>query len=199
MSKRILIPIATGCEEMEAITVIDMMVRAGYQVVVASANLDGQLMMKASRGVTLTADCKLLDVIDEEFDVIALPGGVGGAEIFRDNPVLIEMLKQQHNHGRWLAAICATPALVLQHHQLFPQAIMTGHPAFRDHIPTDLWRDQRVTIDTHHQLITSQGPGTALEFAMEIIISLSGKAHAWSVAQPMVTLAALNYHKLGEQ
>ncbi|MDE1248905.1 DJ-1/PfpI family protein [Vibrio aestuarianus] len=199
MSKRILVPIAPGSEEMEAITIIDMMVRAGYQVVVASAAFDGQLTMKASRGVTLTADCKLVDVADEEFDVIVLPGGVGGAETFRDSPLLIEMIKQQHYDGRWLAAICATPALVFQHHQLFPQAIMTGHPAFREHIPTDLWRDKRVTLDVNHKLITSQGPGTALEFAMEIIILLSGKAHAWSIAEPMVTLPTLHYHELGER
>ncbi|MDE1339013.1 DJ-1 family glyoxalase III [Vibrio aestuarianus] len=199
MSKRILVPIAPGSEEMEAITIIDMMVRAGYQVVVASVAFDGQLTMKASRGVTLTADCKLVDVADEEFDVIALPGGVGGAETFRDSPLLIEMIKQQHYDGRWLAAICATPALVFQHHQFFPQAIMTGHPAFREHIPTDLWRDKRVTLDVNHKLITSQGPGTALEFAMEIIILLSGKAHAWSIAEPMVTLPTLHYHELGER
>ncbi len=68
MSKKILVPIAPGTEEMEAVTVIDMMVRAGYDVTVASAAFDGSLTMKASRGVTLTADCKLVDIADDEFD-----------------------------------------------------------------------------------------------------------------------------------
>ncbi len=101
--------------------------------------------------------------------------------------------------GRLVAAICAAPALVLQHHNLYPKAIMTCHPSFHDKIAKDKLRVKRVTYDIDHNLITSQGPGTALEFAMEIIIKLSGKAHAWSVAEPMVTLPTLHYNKLGEQ
>ncbi|CAH0526731.1 DJ-1 family glyoxalase III [Vibrio hippocampi] len=199
MTKKILVPIAPGTEEMEAITIIDVMVRAGFDVTVASADFDGELTMKASRGVTLTADCKLVDVADEEFDVIALPGGVGGAEIFRDSTLLVEMIRQHKYESKWLAAICAAPALVLQTHQLYPQALMTGHPSFKSHIPADLWRDKRVTIDINHKLITSQGPGSALEFAIEIIIALCGKEKAWQVAEPMVTLPTLHYHKMGKQ
>ncbi len=199
MSVNILVPIAPGTEEMEAVTIIDMMVRAGYDVTVASAAFDGALTMKASRGVTLTADCKLVDIADDEFDVIALPGGVGGAEVFRDSTVMIEILKQHIYEGKLVAAICASPALVLQHHNLFPQALMTCHPSFQSHIPESHWRSKRVTIDVNHNLITSQGPGTALEFAMEVIIKLSGKKHAWSIAEPMVTIPTLHYHKIGEE
>ncbi|MCA0934721.1 DJ-1/PfpI family protein [Vibrio alginolyticus] len=199
MSVKILVPIAPGTEEMEAVTIIDMMVRAGYDVTVASAAFDGALTMKASRGVTLTADCKLVDIADDEFDVIALPGGVGGAEVLRDSTVMIEILKQHIYEGKLVAAICAAPALVLQHHDLFPQALMTCHPSFQSHIPESNWRSKRVTIDLNHNLITSQGPGTALEFAMEIIIKLSGKKHAWSIAEPMVTIPTLHYHKFGDE
>ena len=199
MSKKILVPIAPGTEEMEAVTVIDMMVRAGYDVTVASAAFDGSLTMKASRGVTLTADCKLVDIADDEFDAIALSGGVGGAEIFRDSTVMIEILKQHIYEGKLVAAICAAPALVLQHHDLFPQSLMTCHPSLQSHIPEEKWRSKRVTFDINHNLITSQGPGTALEFAMEVIIQLSGKKHAWSVAEPMLPLPTLHYHKLGEE
>ncbi|WP_428774640.1 DJ-1 family glyoxalase III [Vibrio sp.] len=199
MSKKVLVPIAPGSEEMEAVTIIDMMVRAGYQVIVASADFEGQLSMKASRGVTLTADCKLVDVADEEFDAVILPGGVGGAETFRDSTVLVEIVKQQMYDGKLVAAICAAPALVLAHHKLYPEAIMTCHPGFQSNIAADKWRSKRVTLDINHNLITSQGPGTALEFAMEIIIHLSGKAHAWSVAEPMVVLPTLHYHILGDE
>lgn len=198
MTKRILVPIAPGTEEMEAVTIIDILVRAGYEVVVASADFDGKLAMKASRGVTLTADCKLVDVADDEFDAVVLPGGVGGAEIFRDSPVLIEIVKQQKYDGRLVAAICAAPAVVLIHHDLYPGALMTGHPNFKAHIPDDLWRNRRVTYDVNHNLLTSQGPGTALEFAVEIIVQLSGKALAKEVALPMVPVPQLNYDKLGE-
>ncbi|ROV62279.1 DJ-1 family protein [Vibrio ponticus] len=198
MSKKVLVPIATGTEEMEAVTIIDMMVRAGYEVVVASAESDGGLTMKASRGVTLSADCRLVDIADDEFDAVILPGGVGGSEAFRDSTVLVEIVRQQMYEGKLVAAICAAPALVLAHHNLYPDALMTCHPSFESHISAKNWRVKRVTYDVNHNLLTSQGPGTALEFAMEVIIRLSGKAHAWTVAEPMVTIPTLHYHEIGE-
>ncbi|ADT87938.1 DJ-1/PfpI family protein [Vibrio sp. Vb2880] len=199
MTKRILVPIAPGTEEMEAVTIIDILVRAGYQVVVASADFDGQLSMTASRGVILTAAHKLVDVADDEFDAVVLAGGVGGAENFRDSPLLMEVIKQQKYDGRLVAAICASPAVVLQHHDIYPGALMTCHPNFQSHIPQDLWRNRRVTFDVNNNLLTSQGPGTALEFAVEIIVQLSGKALAREVALPLVALPQLNYEKLGEE
>ncbi|ENN6814030.1 DJ-1 family glyoxalase III [Vibrio fluvialis] len=199
MTKRILVPIAPGTEEMEAVTIIDILVRAGYQVVVASADFDGKLTMTASRGVTLTAECKLVDVADDEFDAVVLAGGVGGAENFRDSTLLVEIIKQQKYDGRLVAAICASPAVVLQHHDLFPGALMTCHPNFQERIPQDLWRNRRVTFDVNNNLLTSQGPGTALEFAVEIIVQLSGKELAREVALPLVALPQLNYEKLGEE
>ncbi|BEI22248.1 DJ-1 family glyoxalase III [Vibrio fluvialis] len=199
MTKRILVPIAPGTEEMEAVTIIDILVRAGYQVVVASADFDGKLTMTASRGVTLTAECKLVDVADDEFDAVVLAGGVGGAENFRHSTLLVEIIKQQKYDGRLVAAICASPAVVLQHHDLFPGALMTCHPNFQDRIPQDLWRNRRVTFDVNNNLLTSQGPGTALEFAVEIIVQLSGKELAREVALPLVALPQLNYEKLGEE
>ncbi|MCG6341098.1 DJ-1/PfpI family protein [Vibrio fluvialis] len=199
MTKRILVPIAPGTEEMEAVTIIDILVRAGYQVVVASADFDGKLTMTASRGVTLTAECKLVDVADDEFDAVVLAGGVGGAEHFRDSTLLVEIIKQQKYDGRLVAAICASPVVVLQHHDLFPGALMTCHPNFQDRIPQDLWRNRRVTFDVNNNLLTSQGPGTALEFAVEIIVQLSGKELAREVALPLVALPQLNYEKLGEE
>lgn len=199
MTKRILVPIAPGTEEMEAVTIIDILVRAGYQVVVASADFDGKLTMTASRGVTLTAECKLVDVADDEFDAVVLAGGVGGAENFRDSTLLVEIIKQQKYDGCLVAAICASPAVVLQHHDLFPGALMTCHPNFQDRIPQDLWRNRRVTFDVNNNLLTSQGPGTALEFAVEIIVQLSGKELAREVALPLVALPQLNYEKLGEE
>lgn len=199
MTKRILVPIAPGTEEMEAVTIIDILVRAGYQVVVASADFDGQLSITASRGVILTAAHKLVDVADDEFDAVVLAGGVGGAENFRDSPLLMEVIKQQKYDGRLVAAICASPAVVLQHHDIYPGALMTCHPNFQSHIPQDLWRNRRVTFDVNNNLLTSQGPGTALEFAVEIIVQLSGKALAREVALPLVALPQLNYEKLGEE
>ncbi|MDN3609199.1 DJ-1 family glyoxalase III [Vibrio ostreicida] len=198
MTKKVLIPIAPGTEEMEAITIIDIMIRAGYETIIASADFDGQLTMKGARGVTLSADCKLVDIADEEFDAVILPGGVGGSNTFRDSTVLVELVRQQMYEGKLVAAICAAPALVLAHHGFYSEALMTCHPDFANHIPTKNWRPKRVTFDVNHNVLTSQGPGTALEFSIEIIINLSGKQHAWSVAEPLVTLPTLHYKKLGD-
>ncbi|MCE0494344.1 DJ-1 family glyoxalase III [Vibrio salinus] len=199
MTKRILVPIASGTEEMEAVTIIDIMIRAGYDVTVASAEFTGELKIKASRGIELTAQKRLIDVADEQFDAIVLPGGLGGSETFRDNDLLVEMVKQQKYEGRLVAAICAAPAVVLQQHNLFPDAIMTCHPGFKNDIPENKWRSKRVTYDVNNNLLTSQGPGTALEFAMEIIIHFSGKEFAWTIAEPMITNPTLNYHQLGSE
>lgn len=199
MTKRILIPIAPGTEEMEAITAIDILIRAGYAVTVASTDFSGALTMKGSRGIPLTADCRLIDIADDEFDAVVLAGGLGGAEHFRDSTLLVELVRQHKFDGKLIAAICATPAVMLQHHHLYPNALMTCHPSFQENIPEKLWRSKRVTYDINHNLLTSQGPGTALEFAMEIVILLSGKEFAWTIAEPMVTNPTLNYHQLGNE
>ena len=193
MTHKILVCIAPGTEEMEAITAVDILVRAGYEVTTASVASDGALTMKASRGVILTADKKLVDVADDEFDCIVLPGGLEGSECFRDSPLLVETVKQQKYDGKLVAAICAAPALVLQHHNIYPEAIMTCHPAFMENIPEEKRRVKRVVTDVLNNLITSQGPGSALEFAMEIVIQLSGKEKAAEVAAPMVVLPNLHY------
>ncbi|SJL82198.1 DJ-1 family glyoxalase III [Vibrio palustris] len=198
MTKRILVPIANGTEEIEAVTIIDTLTRAGYDVSVASADFDGQLTVTCSRGVVLSAQHRLVDIADEEFDAIVLPGGLGGAEVFQGSTILIEILKQQKYDGRLVAAICASPAIVLQHHDLYPGAIMTGHPNFQQHIPASLWRTRRVTFDINNNLLTSQGPGSSIEFAIEIIIRLSGKTAAKQVAEPMMVLPQLHYDKLSE-
>lgn len=198
MTKRILVPIANGTEEIEAVTIIDTLTRAGYDVSVASADFDGQLTVTCSRGVVLSAQHRLVDIADEEFDAIVLPGGLGGAEVFQGSTILIEILKQQKYDGRLVAAICASPAIVLQHHDLYPGAIMTGHPNFQQHIPDSLWRTRRVTFDINNNLLTSQGPGSSIEFAIEIIIRLSGKTAAKQVAEPMMVLPQLHYDKLSE-
>ena len=105
---------------------------------------------------------------------------------------LLEMYEE-----KLVAAICVAPTLVLAHHNLYLDAIMTYHLSFKFHISKEKWRAKLVTCDFNHNLLTSQRPGTALEFAMEIIINPSGKKQAWTVAEPIITLPALHYQKLG--
>lgn len=191
----ILVCLAPGIEEIEAVTVIDVMVRAGFNVTTASAAEDGQLTLTCSRGVKLTADIPLVNVADDEFDCIVIPGGVEGATRLGESALVVEMIRQQQCDRKWVAAICAAPALVIEKNKLFPDAYKTCHPAFIDCIPAEKQNSRRVFTDHDHKLITSQGPGTALEFAVEIVYQLAGKDKAREVVEPMVIIPNLHYEK----
>ncbi|MDD1783466.1 DJ-1/PfpI family protein [Enterovibrio sp. ZSDZ35] len=191
----VLVCLAPGTEEMEAVTVIDIMVRAGFNVTTASAEENGELTLTCSRGVKLIADVPLVKVADEEFDCIVLPGGVEGATHLGESALVVEMIRQQLCDQKWVAAICAAPALVLEKNGLFPEAHKTCHPAFIDRIPTDKQNSRRVFTEHDYKLITSQGPGTALEFAVEIVYMLAGKEKAKEVVGPMVAIPSLHYDK----
>ena len=110
MSKNVLVPIADGSEEIEAVTMIDVLRRAGADVTVASVN---DLKVTASRGVKLEADCLISECTDQAFDLVALPGGMPGAENLGDNRDLKRILLLQKERGGLYGAICAAPAMVL--------------------------------------------------------------------------------------
>ena len=181
MTQKVLVPIADGIEEMEAITIIDVLRRAGAQVTVASVGATTQIT--ASRGVKIIADTRIDPCIDQDYDCIVLPGGMPGAEHLRDSKPLTELLKKQKQKGGWYAAICASPAVVLLHHNLLPHNA-TCHPAFTNRLPNTTKADERVVVDGH--CVTSRGPGTALEFALELVRQLMGNERARQVAEPML-------------
>lgn len=191
MVPSVLVCLAPGSEEIEAVTAIDLLVRAGIKVTTASVASDGDLAIICSRGVTLLADAALVTLADEHFDAIVLPGGLKGAECFRDSPLLVEKIHQTHLQGHIVAAICAVPALVLQHHNLFPTGNMTGFPALKTEIPTGQWIEKRVVYDPRVNLLTSQGPGTSMEFALKLIELLLGKAKAAEVAAQLVLIPSM--------
>ena len=196
MSASALICLAPGSEEMEAVTTIDLLVRGGIQVTTASVACDGNLAITCSRGVKLLADAPLVEVADGDFDIIILPGGIKGAEYFRDSPLLVETVRQFHHSGRIVAAICASAATVLVPHDLFPIGNMTGFPALKDKIPEDQWMDKRVAWDPRVNLLTSQGPGTSIDFGLKIIDLLVGREKAYEVASQLVMAAGIyNYYE----
>ncbi len=196
MSAAALICLAPGSEEIEAVTTIDLLVRGGIDVTVASVASDGNLTITCSRGVKILADAPLVEVADGDFDVIILPGGNKGAECFRDSPLLVETVKQFHRSGRIVAAICAAAATVLVPHEIFPGANMTGFPALKDKIPEAQWQDRRVVWDARVKLLTSQGPGTSIDFGLKIIDLLVGREKAHEVASQLVMAAGIyNYYE----
>ncbi|EKY1984634.1 protein deglycase YajL [Cronobacter sakazakii] len=191
MSASALVCLAPGTEETEAVTTIDLLVRGGINVTTASVASDGNLTITCSRGVRLLADAPLVEVADGDFDVIVLPGGLKGAEAFRDSPLLVETVRQFHLSGRIVAAICAAAGTVLVPHELFPIGNMTGFPALKETIPDDQWQDKRVVWDPRVSLLTSQGPGTAIDFALKIIDLLVGREKAHEVAGQLVLAAGI--------
>jgi 4-methyl-5(b-hydroxyethyl)-thiazole monophosphate biosynthesis len=181
MQTTALIPIADGSEEIEAVTLIDVLRRAGAQVTAASVN---GLGITASRGVRITADCLIDTCIDKTYDLIALPGGMPGARHLHDNAALKEMLIQQNRQSRLVAAICAAPAVVFQAHGLLAGRPATCHPGFSDQLTNQSAIAEPVVVEGN--LVTSQGPGTALAFALTLVELLYNKEKRRSVADPMI-------------
>jgi 4-methyl-5(b-hydroxyethyl)-thiazole monophosphate biosynthesis len=186
MPKCVLVPIADGTEELEAVTIIDVLRRAGANVTVASVNSAAQVI--ASRKVNLGADCLIGDCVNQTYDLIALPGGLPGAEHLRDCRPLIKMLQSQKQAGRLYAAVCASPAVVLAPHGLLDGKKATCYPTCREQLPDTSQADQRVVVDGN--CITSQGPGTALDFALELVRQLIDESTAQQVADGMLVKIA---------
>jgi len=182
MTLRALIVVADGVEEIESVTLIDVLRRAEIEVVVAS--IETRRMITCSRGVRLTADAMLNDVLAQDFDLIALPGGMPGAQRLAEHQPLAHRVQQQAKAGRFYAAICAAPALALQSYGVLKQRRMTCYPSFSDRLSGCTFVDQPVVVDGN--CITSQGPATALEFALTLVEQLAGKAIRNSVAEAML-------------
>jgi len=178
MGKKVLVPVAQGTEEMEAITIIDVLRRAGATVIVASVD---KLSIKASGGIEFMADRLIKDCMADEFDLIVLPGGIPGAQNLRDSKELEILLKQQAAQNKFYGAICASPAVVLHHHGLVTPGKVTCHPGFVDLIDKGNIVEQNVVIDT--KCITSRGAGTACDFALTLVELLYSREKKKQVAQ----------------
>ncbi|MCF5762692.1 DJ-1/PfpI family protein [Aeromonas veronii] len=182
----VLVLVAPGSEEIETVAIVDTLVRASIEVVLASCCPHGERQIKASRGVHLVADCHIDELTRRDFEAIVVPGGLLGSQVIRDTPLAIDLLKEQATLGRWRAAICAAPVVVLQYHGLLEGAIVTCHPGFQSQLEISQLSHERVVRDAAHRLITSQGPGSAIEFALELVRVLRGDDVATAVAGPMV-------------
>jgi 4-methyl-5(b-hydroxyethyl)-thiazole monophosphate biosynthesis len=181
MAKKVLVPIADGSEEIEAVCLIDTLRRASAEVTVASVD---RLQVTASRGVKLVADARISDCTGQTYDCIALPGGMPGAEHLRNSAELITMLKKQKQAGKLYAAICAAPAVALAPHGLLDGVKATCYPGMRSKLHPAYASEERVVVDGN--CITSQGPGTAIEFALKLVELLFGPQKAKEVGDPMI-------------
>ncbi|HEY1028513.1 MAG TPA: DJ-1 family glyoxalase III [Pseudomonas sp.] len=182
MSKRALIAVADGSEDLECVTLIDVQRRADIEVLLAS--VEDRRMITCARGTRLTADVMLLDVLAQDFDLIALPGGMPGAQRLADFEPLAERVRKQARAGELFAAICAAPAVALQQYGVLRQRRMTCYPSFSDRLSGCSFVDEPVVVDGN--CITSQGPGTALAFALTLVEQLVGRNTRNEVAKAML-------------
>jgi len=165
----VLVPLAQGCEELEAITVVDLLRRAGVSVV--TAGLDDK-PVRAARGTVMVPDTTLDEALNQEYDMVVLPGGVPGADHLDGDPRIRGLLKKMVDEDRFTAAICAAPK-VLASTGLLAGKKVTSFPGALDAFDGLDYRTDPVVQDG--KLITSRGPGTAMDFALTLIENLVGR------------------------
>lgn len=169
---RVLIPLAQGFEELEAVTLIDLLRRADITVVTAS--LTEQQQVTASRGVRIVTETTLRAVRNDDFDMLILPGGMPGSSNLNDEQRVHGVAKRLFAYKKAIAAICAAP-LVLAHAGILDGKTITAYPGVLspDDWPEITFSNDPVVVDDN--IITSRGPGTAMDFALTIIEHLTDK------------------------
>jgi len=178
MRKKAIVILADGFEELEAVTAIDILRRAGVKVVACGLEKD---KVKGSRETTILAD-KGFDQSDltQGYDACILPGGMPGAERLANSDTVKTLLKKMCGDNKLIAAICASPALVLSPVGILDNKAATCSPGMEGLFPKSTrYKEDNVVIDGN--IITSRGPGTALEFAISIVKVLCGKDIAQKV------------------
>ncbi len=184
----VLIPIADGCEELEAVTLIDVLRRAGIEVTTASLSprFEGKVKpVTASRGVVLIPDTILDEALTQNFDMLILPGGLPGADHLDNDPRIHNLLKKMASEDKYIAAICAAPK-VLAHAKLLEGKSATSYPGFIDKMNLVNTQVKQDAVVHDGKIVTSRGPGTAMDFALTLIEIMTGKEKRDEVASGLL-------------
>lgn len=168
--KNVLVPLAQGCEELEAVTIIDILRRGGVTVV--SAGLDTQ-PVRASRGTVLVPDTTLDEALKHTYDMVVLPGGQPGTNNLKADARIIALTWQMAKQGKYVAAVCAAPS-VLATAGVLEGKRATSFPGALGGFPSVQLENAAVVEDG--KVITSRGPGTAMDFALTLVEKLEGRA-----------------------
>jgi len=179
---RVLVPIAEGCEELEAVTIIDLLRRANIEVITAGLTSGP---VTCSRNTVLLPDTTLDEVMRSEFDMIVLPGGLPGSDHLNNDPRIHTLLKNAASNGKYTAAICAAPK-VLASSGLLDGKQATSYPGALsvEALPTTEITSEAISQDG--KVITSRGPGTAMDFALQLIETLKGRDTRNAVEKPLL-------------
>jgi protein deglycase len=167
---RVLVPIATGFEEIEAVCIIDVMRRAGIEVIMGS--LDEMLLIKGANGITVQADRSIAGINADELDMIVLPGGWGGTNALAEDEYVQSLLKEMDAKGKNIGAICAAPFA------LYTAGVLkegyTCYPSVEEQINVAGYQGDKSAVVQTGNVMTSRGPGTAICFGLEIVKKLVG-------------------------
>ena len=177
----VLVPLADGVEELEAVTIIDVLRRGGVNV--TSAAISGKNEVAGSRGVSIAADTAWDTVVPENFDAIVLPGGGAGTDNLIADKRIRDTLRNYNAEGKWICAICAAPMVLAAAGVILGRKV-TCYPSCASSI-NGFYEDAPVIADGN--LITSQGPGTALLFALVLVKHFTNDENARKVAAGMLT------------
>jgi protein deglycase len=180
---RVLIPLAEGFEEIEAVTLIDVLRRADIEVLVADLRPQAG-PVTGSRGVRVESDVPLDQVDLETIDMLVLPGGLDGTLAMMDDPRLLDLIRARRAADRPTAAICAAP-MVLVAAGVEQGLEITSHPSVRDRLGRAIVRDEPAVVSCQG-VLTSQGPGTSMEFALALVEELAGPRTRAELAEAMV-------------
>jgi protein deglycase len=164
--------LADGFEEIEAVTVIDVLRRA--DVLVSVVGVD-DTTIRGAHDIWVQADLSLEDAKHRTFSWLVLPGGMPGATRLRDHPTVQSLIQAQHAQGRGLAAICAAP-IALAKAGVITGRRVTCYPGFEDQLGQVNFSEDRVVVED--RLITSRGPGTAIDFSLALVSAIRGSETA---------------------
>ncbi|MDR0451839.1 MAG: DJ-1/PfpI family protein [Treponema sp.] len=181
MAKKAVVFLADGFEEVEAVTPIDYLRRAGVELTTVS--ISGNRTVTGSHKLPVTAD-RILAETGGTYDALLLPGGGPGAENLAACAELGERLREQAASGRIVAAICASPAVVLAPLGLIAGRRFTCYPGMEKGVSGGKWSDERVVVDGN--IVTSRGAGTAAEWAIAVIGLLLSPAEGEKLARAVV-------------
>ena len=178
---KVLIPLAQGCEELEAITLIDLLRRANIEVCTASLSDEP---VKCARGTVIIADTLLETVLEDDFDLMVLPGGLPGADNLNADPRIHQLITRLSGEGKLIGAICAAPKVLLKNGLLNGKKA-TAYPGSLSALDLSniTLNDKAIQIDG--KVITSKGPGTAMDFALTLIELLIDKTAREKVETPL--------------
>lgn len=167
----VLVPLAPGFEDLEATTIVDLLRRADVDVVTAGLRPG---LIQGARGMRVQPDAELDQVLDRHFDMIALPGGMPGAEHLKNDARILALLRRLAAQGAYTAAICAAP-IALAAAGLLEGRRVTSYPGFLDRQPPAGGQYLASPVVTDGRVVTSRGPGTAMDFALTLVELLRGR------------------------